>query len=756
MTTSHRLLAPLAAVAAFAVACAGDPAEQRLEHVTRADAYMAEGKTPEAIIEYRAAIQIDPAYGEARFKLGEAYSKSGSPEAAFPEYVRAADLMPDDPKVQLIAGQYLLLATRYEDARARARKVLERDPKNAAAQVLLGNALAGLKDYDAAAASLERAIEFDPNRGLSYATLAAIETVRGRTPEAEAAYARAIEVDPKLPEARLALGSYRLQAGDQKGAEEAFLAALAIDPKNALALRSLASMYVNLRQADKAEPHLRTLADELDDPAAGFMLSEVLLVTGREADAVKRLEALSANRQHYAEAKLRLATLDFVAGRRDSAETHLVDLLKQQPRHAKALALRGRFRLEQGRLDEGIADLQQAVTTDVKYDAGHFWLAQGFLMKRNPAEARSALTAALRLNPSNVPAKVEMSRLHLNAREYGDAVRLAEEAVRDDPSHFEARIAVIRAYLGAGRVDDAARVLGETLPQRPRDERLQMLDGQLRLARRDPKAAEQRFAAALSAQPTSYEALGGLVASRLAAGNVAGAREAADAAVAKTPSDARSLVVAARVYGETRDLAAAESLLKRAIAADPSLLEAYSMLGQIYVAQRRLDDALREFDRLSTIQPNAIGPKTVVAVLHHMANRRPEAKAAYEAVLRIDSTAVVAANNLAWMKVEDNENLDVALQLAQAAKAKAPEAPEVSDTLGLIYYRRNLFAFSVAAYEDAVKYGPKNPEYHYRLGLALTKNNQPQRAREAFKTALSLNPKFPGADDAKAQLAALP
>jgi cellulose synthase operon protein C len=533
-------------------------------------------------------------------------------------------------------------------------------------------------------------------------------------------------------------------------------AALALDPKNALALRALASMFVNLGQLRRAEPHLVTLADDLDDVAAAFMLSEVLLVTDRESEAIARLSVLAGDRRQFAEAKLRLATIDFVAGRHDAGYAHLEELLKQQPRMAKALALRGRFRLEQGQADAALADLQQAVTTDNEYEAGHFWLAQALLQRRRASDARTALTAALRLNPNYVPAQVEMSRLLLAAREFEPAVTMAQEAVRNAPAHVDARLALVQALVGARRLDEAERALREVSRQGGKDPRVALLEGQVRLARRDPKAAEERFAAALAARPGSYEALGGLVASRLAAGNVEGARSAADDAVGKAPTDARSLVVAARVYGQTRDFVAAESLLKRAIDADPSMLEAYSMLGQLYVSQNRLEDALREFDRLAGLQPSAVGPRTVVGVLHHMANRREDAKKAYEAVLRIDPSAVVAANNLAWMKVEDNDNLDVALQLAQAAKVRAPEAPEVSDTIGLIYYRRNLFAFSVAAYEDAVKYAPKNPEYHYRLGLALTKNNEAARAREAFTKALALSQSFPGAADAKSQLAALP
>lgn len=749
-------LVAVATLVACSAACSSDPAKEKQQHLTRGDAYAAQSQYPEAIIEYRSAVQIDPAFGRARFQLGEAYAKSKNPEAAYPEYVRAADLLPEEPKVQLIAGQYLLLATRYEDARARARKVIEREPQNSAAHVLLGNALAGMKDYEAAAESLQKAIEFDPNRGLTHATLAAIQSVRGRLPEAEAAYAQAIAVDPTSPEAHLALGSYRLQSGDLAGAEKAFTSALALDPKNALALRALAALYVNLDQASKAEPHLRALADDLGDAAAGLLLTEVLLATNRESEAIERLQKMSADRRQFADAKLRLATIEYMAGRQPAAHAHLDELLNVQPRSAKALALRGRFRLDAGKVDEALTDLQQSVAADGKYEAGHFWLAHALLQRRRAGEARASLVEVLRLEPNYVPAQVELSRIHLAERQYEKAIEVAQQAVRNAPNHLEARLALVRAYVGAGQADNAANELRPVATQLPKEPRVQLLEGQIRLVRRDPKAAEQRFAAALVAQPSSYEALDGLVASRLASGNVAGALAAANAALEKAPTDAKSLVLAARAYGQTRDFKTAEALLKRAIEAEPALLEAYSMLGQLYVADERLEDALREFQRLSTLQPAAVGPKTVVAVLHHMANRRVEAKKAYEAVLRVDPSAVVAANNLAWMKVEDGENLDVALQLAQTAKVGSPQSSEVSDTLGLIYYRRNLFAFSVAAFEDAVKFAPDNPEYHYRLGLALSKNHEPARAKASLKAALALDPKFSGAADAAAQLAALP
>ena len=43
--------------------------------------------------------------------------------------------------------------------------------------------------------------------------------------------------------------------------------------------------------------------------------------------------------------------------------------------------------------------------------------------------------------------------------------------------------------------------------------------------------------------------------------------------------------------------------------------------------------------------------------------------------------------------------------------------------------------------------------YHYHLGLAHVKSGDPRRARTSFTRALQLQPNFPDADDARAQLA---
>jgi Tfp pilus assembly protein PilF len=54
-----------------------------------------------AIVEFKNALKVDPQFGLARYRLGEAYELNGQLNAALKEYVRAADLLSDDKSVQL-------------------------------------------------------------------------------------------------------------------------------------------------------------------------------------------------------------------------------------------------------------------------------------------------------------------------------------------------------------------------------------------------------------------------------------------------------------------------------------------------------------------------------------------------------------------------------------------------------------------------------------------------------------------------------
>src|SRR3954463_13610580 len=74
-----------------AASCRTDPESARREYLASGDRYANHKQYREAIVQYRNAIQQDPQFGEARFKLAEAYMQVGDVQQASREYVRAAD-----------------------------------------------------------------------------------------------------------------------------------------------------------------------------------------------------------------------------------------------------------------------------------------------------------------------------------------------------------------------------------------------------------------------------------------------------------------------------------------------------------------------------------------------------------------------------------------------------------------------------------------------------------------------------------------
>src|SRR5712691_11046072 len=108
-------------------------------HARRGMEFFEKAKYPEAIVEFRAALQVNTNLGDVHLKLADAYVKVGDGKNALREYARAADLLPDNVTAQIKAGSLLLIARSFEDASSRAERALAIDPKNTDAQILKGN-----------------------------------------------------------------------------------------------------------------------------------------------------------------------------------------------------------------------------------------------------------------------------------------------------------------------------------------------------------------------------------------------------------------------------------------------------------------------------------------------------------------------------------------------------------------------------------------------------------------------------------------
>jgi tetratricopeptide (TPR) repeat protein len=749
---AYRACLTVLIAALIAASCGGDPTARRQRHLEQANQYFDQGKFSEAVVEYRNAIQIDESFAEARVKLALTYERLGDYRKAFAERIRAADLLPQDVDLQLSVGSYLLAAGRFDDARSRAQNVLKLDGQNVRAQILLGNSLAGLREFDQAIAEIERAIQLDPARAATYVNLGMLESSQGQRDAAEAALKKAVTIDPKWIPAQLALANHYWATARTKEAEDTLKAALTLNPKDSLANQAMTLFLIGNDRQSEAEPLVRAVAAAGTAPMA---LADYYLANRRPADAIAELTRLVGNDQLRDQATRRLARAYGI--QRDWANVHKTvdELLARAPNDAEVLLIKGQALVAQGQREAALESLKRAAQVDGTSASMRFALAQAFSALGASDEARKAYAEAVELNPRMTRAQVELARLDLLSGEADEAARRAREALRTEPDSLEGRLVLARALVARNELEAADEVLRQLLKAQPDSAQVHVQRGMFFVARRDASSARQSFERALALDKRSIEAIGGLVSLDGNGGDLPKATERITAALKDQGERPELLLIAASTQAGAHQFDTAASTLQRAIQLNPGLLPAYLLLGQVYVAQGKLDQAKRELETAATRQAKPIAAVTMLGMIAEIQGDPKLARKHFERVLDLEPGSPIAANNLAWMYAEEGSNLEVALQLAQTAVKKLPRMATVHDTLGWVYYKKQLPDRAVAALTDTIGLDPQNPTYHYHLGLALRHAGDAARARESLDRALRLNSAFPQASDARRVLAEL-
>jgi tetratricopeptide (TPR) repeat protein len=411
--------------------------------------------------------------------------------------------------------------------------------------------------------------------------------------------------------------------------------------------------------------------------------------------------------------------------------------------------------LENKKDDRALLAADDAVRADPGSVSARYILAKVHGARQDWDAAIAGYGEVLKLDRRVNAARLELARLSFIIGKPDDAIQFAQEALTAQPALAEANMILARGMLTKGDPAGAEPHLQQLARDAPKSASGRTELGQLYALKGDSKSARGAFEQALAIDPTNIAALAGLVALDVQAKNPAAARAHIDARLATNPNDPRLLLLAARLSTALGDANATERGLLRVIELDPAQFEAYTLLGQFYASQRRLDEARAQFERIAQQRSKSSAAQTLVGMILQMQNRLAEAQVSYEKALSIDPKAAVAANNLAWIYAEGGGNLDVALGLAQTAKSQLPDSPEVSDTLGWVLYKKGLPKLAVRILRESVNKSPRNAVYRYHLGLAYAISGAGDDARTALEQALALDPKFDGSADARRVLAGL-
>jgi len=167
------------------------------------------------------------------------------------------------------------------------------------------------------------------------------------------------------------------------------------------------------------------------------------------------------------------------------------------------------------------------------------------------------------------------------------------------------------------------------------------------------------------------------------------------------------------------------------------------------------DDAKARLAKVVEKNDKNVGAHVLLGMVLNSEGKTDAANKEYRKVLTLSPKHPLAANNLAANLADGGGNLDEALKFAQIAREAAPEDPSVGDTLGWVYYKKGLFETAYPLIADAAGKLKNNASIRYHHGMVLAKKGKNKEAAAELNAALSLDPKFPGADEAKKTLEGL-
>jgi tetratricopeptide (TPR) repeat protein len=271
------------------------------------------------------------------------------------------------------------------------------------------------------------------------------------------------------------------------------------------------------------------------------------------------------------------------------------------------------------------------------------------------------------------------------------------------------------------------------------------------------------FENALSVDGTNFVALNGIITQYARSQELDKAHSRVDQALSAYPNVSWLHFLKGQVYGFERNGQAAEASFRRALEIDPNYLAAYSSLAALFINAKQEDLAIAEYKKILAIRPDNAAVYTLIGMLEDARQNYDAAADNYRKALERDQNSAIAANNLSWLyAVTGKGNLDEAVRLAQTVVQRNPNVAGFVDTLGWVYYKKNLYTAAVEQLQKAVTLdeaaarasnSSPSANYHYHLGMALKGKGDKEGSRRALETALRLAEKKPFAEVEEARKA---
>lgn len=414
----------------------------------------------------------------------------------------------------------------------------------------------------------------------------------------------------------------------------------------------------------------------------------------------------------------------------DEAIVELQAVLDQEPDNADALAVLGGIHLTQEKIDEAIAELNQALSIEVAHPLALSNLC-GALALQGADNALDICQQVLAANPEEANVYNALGIIYGRLGQYDEAVAAFKEAIQLEPEHNWAHNNLGSTYISMEQFDESIIELTEAVRITPDNAKAHYNLGLAYAKSEQYEQAIPAYQEALrydSSVVTAYIELG-IVYTRLdqpedAIANFetylelvpdADNRAAVEAEIARL-SAAGSLDEGLALV-EAGDWAGAVAFYDKIIAANPDMAAAYVKRSIPYRRAGNLDQAFADVNQAISLQSDLAEAYFERGRILAIAGRLEEAVADFNQAIMLQSDYADAYNHR-----------------------------------GLAYAQAGNLSQALADMNEAVQLQPKNPQYLVNRATGLSLNGDVAAARADLEAAIVLDGEYGRAYYNRAQL----
>jgi len=373
----------------------------------------------------------------ARFYEG--HGKADQADTIYRSIVKDAGTKPDGLSARNRLATLLLQKNKVDEATALIAEVLKENPRDNDALILRGNIALSRNDAPAAIADLRTVLRDQPNAAGVMRALARAHLQNNELAIAEETLRSAAQANPADRAIRLELSQLLSQSGRPDQARPILEKLVSETPNDPVALESLFRVQAAAKDLTAARTTALSLKSVRPDLSIGSYLEGVVDEAEKKFDDAAAAYQKALDLQpSAAEPLTAIVRVDLARKQPAQAMARLDKIIKDQPKNAIALNLKGELLMSQKATDQSLAAFNDAIAVAPRWWVPYRGLALANLSVKRSDAAIEALERGLKSADGAGSLGTDLAALYERLGKTDDAIRTYEMLVTKDPSSVAA------------------------------------------------------------------------------------------------------------------------------------------------------------------------------------------------------------------------------------------------------------------------------------------------------------------------------